>query len=598
MPHATDIEIVAEIANAHQGDPAQAALLAERALAQGADAVKFQVYFADELLVRAHPRYEHFRQQAFSEDEYDALIRRFATAGARVYCDVFGERALRVAEAAGAHGFKIHSTDIANDPLVTAVGATGRRALLSTGGTTAPEIARALGLLLRAPASAARPMLLHGYQAFPTAVEDSALRRLGWLRDEFGGMADVGYMDHVEGSSPFATILPAMAIAAGARMIEKHVTLRREDKGVDWYSSINVDDLGAFIGTMRLAARAVNGEGFFSPSEKTYRARFKKHWVARAPLRKGAVLRQEDLVMKQVPESAGDPVPLARLVGRPLLRDLAEEEEVLRKDVAATVWACVVARSRSSRLPGKALLEIAGKPALLHLLDRLKRARLIDRIVLCTTVEPEDDQIAALAERAGVGLHRGPTDDVLARIVQAFEGSPVDIVLRVTGDDILVDPFYADKAIRQHIERNAAYTDAKQLPSGTEVEVFDADLLRGLHLAGRDTGGTEYLTTYITDNADHFPCQSLEVPPEHALDWRLTLDTPEDLAVIAPLIEEMTAAGKGDKYSLDDLRAFYEARPELLEKNRTVRGRGTPPEVETRMIWSRITGDVIGEPRS
>ena len=99
------VEIIAEIANAHQGDPRMAATLAERAFAAGADAVKFQVYFADELLVERHPRFAHFRDQAFDVETWAEVIPAAVEQGP-VYCDVFGPRALATALELGAAGVK------------------------------------------------------------------------------------------------------------------------------------------------------------------------------------------------------------------------------------------------------------------------------------------------------------------------------------------------------------------------------------------------------------------------------------------------------------------------------------------------------------
>ena len=112
------VEIIAEVANAHQGDPDQAILIAEAALKAGADAVKFQVYSAEELLVRSHPRYEHFSRQAFSQAVWTDLLAHFVCRKEKVYCDVFGLDALGIAQEAEVDGIKIHSSDLSNHHLL------------------------------------------------------------------------------------------------------------------------------------------------------------------------------------------------------------------------------------------------------------------------------------------------------------------------------------------------------------------------------------------------------------------------------------------------------------------------------------------------
>jgi len=581
------VEIIAEIANAHQGDPRTAAALAERAFAAGADAVKFQIYYADELLVERHPRFAHFSDQAFDAETWAELIPAVTEKGP-VYCDVFGPRALATALAHGTAGVKVHSSDTGNMTLLHQVADTGCRAFLSAGGTTARELHRAIDVFAE---RGFRPVLLHGFQSYPTQVEASNLARLAWLGETFGNVADIGYADHVAGDDPFAHILPAMALGYGIRVIEKHVTCDRSAQGVDYYSSIDVETLSTFIETMRQAESAIGDvSGHFVSSERTYRDSIKKHFVAASDLPAGHVLEAKDMDMKRVPDVTGDAVALEMLTGRALLRDVPIEHRLTRTDVACRVWALPVARSASSRLPGKALLDVAGMPALGHMFERLKRIEMIDRIVFCTTDLDEDDVLADLAQQYFIPCHRGPVDDVLARILGAMTDGDADVVLRVTGDDILIDRDYVARAVAHHLQTNAEYTDLKALPSGTEVEVFDADLLRDIGRMRSDGDGTEYLTNYVTENSDQFRIAQAPVDPRHVRDWRLTLDTSEDYVVICKLLEAMRAGGKALEYDMDDIVEFFEAHPEILEINAGVRQRQKPICVETRLDWDRLAG--------
>ena len=581
------IEIVAEVANAHQGNPNTALKIASLAADAGADAVKFQLYSGPELLVRSHPRFEHFTKQAFSEADWAQIFEPLSKRSVKIYADVFGLEAMRIAVGASIAGVKIHSSDLANVPLLEAAADWGGSILLATGGSTAREINAALDIFAGA---AIRPVLLHGFQAYPTAVEDSEMNRLLWLKTTYGERADIGYMDHVSGDDSYATTLPAMAIAMGARMIEKHVTLERTAEGIDYYSSIDVpDDFARFVLDMRRAEDALgHAEPSFSDSENHYRVTVKKHWVATRALTKGHVLATDDLVMKRVHEQDPDPVEMDKLLGRALLQDVAEETPLTRAHVSNSVWALIVARFASSRLPGKALIDIAGGPALGHLFERLKQAASVDRIVFCTTTADEDDSLVDLAAAHEIDCYRGPVKDVLGRMLGAIEGQPADLVLRVTGDDILVDPDYVDRAVAHHLATNAEYTDLKALPSGTEVEVFDADLLRTIWTAARDREGTEYLTTYVIEHRDQFRVAYAPVEPQHAHDWRLTLDTPEDLTVVSGLLEAMRGKGKALNYRLDDIVAYFEKNPDALKANADVRQRQTPIEVDVGLNWAGV----------
>ncbi len=578
------IEVIAEVANAHQGDPAQAERLALASLEAGADAVKFQIYFAEELLTRAHARFAHFQKQSFSPETWSRLLTTVQRSG-RVYCDVFGLKALEVASAAGVAGYKVHSSDLGNTPLLEAIAHQRKPVLVAVGGSTVQEISRAVTTLAR---GGVRPVLLHGFQAYPTAVQDTRLERLGWLREMFADTCSIGYSDHVDGADPFAKVLPLVAIGMGASVIEKHVTLDRAARGVDYYSSLEPQALREFIGWVRQAETAVGSNPEeFAPSERTYRRQVKKHWVAARPIRNGETLRAEDLIMKRAEGEAEVP-EIEQLLGRPVVRDLAEDTVVSRADVANQVWALVVARMKSCRLPNKALVDVAGMPALAHLLERLKQSERVNRIVLCTTTEPEDAAIEALGAKSGVPVFRGANDDVLRRMIGAMAGANVDLALRVTGDDILADPEYVDRAIDHHLRMNMQYTDMKALPSGTEVEVFDAALLRTLGEAAKDSSGTEYLTTYVVRHRDQLRTSSGPVDERHRHNWRLTLDTDEDLEVIRALLEAMRSQGKALTYRLEDIVAYFESHPAVLDRNATVRQRQTPPNVCSDLDWKRM----------
>lgn len=591
----SSIEIIAEVANAHQGDAEIAKKIALAGVDAGADAVKFQVYFADELLVRAHPRFDHFDKQSFEPKIWPDLIGALKDRGARVLCDVFGVQALDVADASGADGFKIHTSDLSNVPLLEKAAATGKPVYLSTGGSRAFEIASALAVLGRG--GDLRRVLMHGYQSFPTPVGDACLTRLDWLLEQFGDGCDIGYQDHVDGDDPFAVHLPLMAVARGARVIEKHMTLDRAAKGVDYYSSLNPDEFKRFVDAVRTAETAIGTDPLvFAETEKSYRRGMKKFWVTVNDLPAGHVLGEADLAAKRVASDAGPPdsIERSKLVGKALMHAVPAETPLCRADVNQSVWAIVVARMASSRMPGKAMAEVNGQPTVLHLLERLKLADTLDRIVLCTTTLDEDDAIADLAERAGVACHRGPVEDVLGRMLGAVDRENVDVVVRITGDDILVDPVYLDAAVRHHLSENAEHTEVHDLPSGTESEIFDADVLKRIHAHAADPDGTEYLTWYVTRNGDQFRRATLAVDPHHARDWRLTIDTPEDHTVVSHLLAAMADQGKALTYGLDDICAFFEMNPDLLKINEQRSKRSRAAEVDTGLDWGGLVPPTTG----
>jgi spore coat polysaccharide biosynthesis protein SpsF len=157
--------------------------------------------------------------------------------------------------------------------------------------------------------------------------------------------------------------------------------------------------------------------------------------------------------------------------------------------------------------------------------------------ILCTSTEPENDELVALAQKEGIEVVRADEKNVLERLLLAIEKYQLDYVLRVTGDDILLDPYYAEKAIEHCTKNNYDYISCKDLPGGVECEVFSADALRLINRFAVDLSYTEYLTYYI--DSPIFHCGNLPVPPEHQRNFSLTLDTEQDFKNLTRVIEKM-----------------------------------------------------------
>ena len=189
-----------------------------------------------------------------------------------------------------------------------------------------------------------------------------------------------------------------------------------------------------------------------------------------------------------------------------------------------------------------------------------------------------------------MSIYRGSVEDVLSRMMVAIDDNQDhNIVLRITGDDLMIDSQYLEKTINHHIEKNAHYTDAKGLPSGTEVEVFDSYILKLIHELSKDTSGSEYLTNYITNNIDQFETASLPISDKHNIKYRLTLDTKEDYQVIKLLLENMKEIGKEYDYTMDDIFNYFEKNPEVLDINRPINQKSTPISVNTEINWKNFT---------
>jgi spore coat polysaccharide biosynthesis protein SpsF len=205
------------------------------------------------------------------------------------------------------------------------------------------------------------------------------------------------------------------------------------------------------------------------------------------------------------------------------------------------IIAILQARFSSSRLPGKVLKPILGKPMLELQIERIKRARLIDRLIVATSNLGDDDPIDDLCTRIGTECFRGNLEDVLDRFYQAVKlSSPLHIV-RLTGDCPLCDPLLIDRLIEFHLSEDYDYssnTDIPTYPDGLDVEVFKFGCLKIAHEEGVLPSQREHVTPFIHQQPDRFKLGSYHSKIDRShLRW--TVDEQLDLELITKIYESL-----------------------------------------------------------
>jgi spore coat polysaccharide biosynthesis protein SpsF len=201
----------------------------------------------------------------------------------------------------------------------------------------------------------------------------------------------------------------------------------------------------------------------------------------------------------------------------------------------------VQARMSSTRLPGKSLADVGGRPMVLLLLDRLARSRGASDVVLATSTDAADDPLADAGAADGVRVHRGPRDDVLRRFAGAI-GDHDGPVVRLTGDCPFTDPAIVDATIALFsAEPGCAYAnnvDPRTYPDGLDVEVVDAGVLRELDAAAVDPADREHVTALIRRQPERYRTETLTNDEDlGALRW--TVDYPEDLEFVRAVAERL-----------------------------------------------------------
>lgn len=178
------------------------------------------------------------------------------------------------------------------------------------------------------------------------------------------------------------------------------------------------------------------------------------------------------------------------------------------------VVAIIQARMTSTRLPGKVLADIHGKPMLERMLDRVRRARSLDEIIVATTVNATDDPVVELGRRLGVRVFRGDEADVLGRYRAAAREASADVVVRLTADCPMIDPAVVDQAVAMFLEGDWDYLSNSRVrtyPDGLDVEVFTRDALERAAREARHPQLREHVTLYINGRYKDLPCGTFRV---------------------------------------------------------------------------------------
>jgi spore coat polysaccharide biosynthesis protein SpsF len=234
--------------------------------------------------------------------------------------------------------------------------------------------------------------------------------------------------------------------------------------------------------------------------------------------------------------------------------------------------AIIQARMSSERLPGKVLKPLSGKPVLAHVIGRLRRAQLLDAVMVATSDGADDDPVAALAKAENCPVYRGSLNDVLARFAGAAEAANADVVVRVTADCPLISPEVVDAMLglyrRSNDTKPCVVTNARvrTFPRGLDAEVFARAALDKANRDAQAPHQREHVTPYLYEHPELFAILDY-TQPRNAAQARWTLDTAEDYRMLSAFF---ALIADSERATIDDLLAVWDAHPELHAINADV----------------------------
>ncbi len=246
--------------------------------------------------------------------------------------------------------------------------------------------------------------------------------------------------------------------------------------------------------------------------------------------------------------------------------------------------AIIQARMNSSRLPGKVLREIAGKPMLGWVVDRSRNAEHLDAVTVATTIDSSDDPVEEYCNAYSIPVYRGDQFDVLDRYYQAARKFGANVIVRITADCPLIDPDVIDQTLEQFFETGVDFAAnrlpppfTRTYPIGLDTEICTFSELERAWKEAVEPYEREHVMPYLYDVKGRFRTLLVNYPVDYG-SVRLTVDTPEDLEFIQQIIKRLNSK---NEFNWLDVLALLEREPELALINSGVQHK-TMNDVDTR----------------
>ena len=237
------------------------------------------------------------------------------------------------------------------------------------------------------------------------------------------------------------------------------------------------------------------------------------------------------------------------------------------------IVATIEARMNSSRLPGKVLLKAKDKSMLEILVERLKQVKSIDDIIVATTINPKDNEIAYLCENIGLKFYRGSEIDVMGRVIGAAKSVKGDLIVEITADCPLIDPNIIEQIINIYNANSVDYVGnakVRSYPDGMDAQVFSLKTLESSYRMTSNKDDREHVTLHIRNNPKIFSQINVVASPDiYYPELGLTLDEWDDYLLIKKIIENFYDENKFLKYS--DIIKFLNNNPYLYFLNKHVK---------------------------
>ncbi len=296
------VYIICEIASAHCGNIKKLKKLIKCADETGADFVKLQIFSYLGLVAEENKAFVDLKKIEIDKNKWLEIIEYTSKFQIKLIIEPFDRESFElIKDNPSVDAYKIPTSDISDLDFVKKIKEQNKLVFAAIGGSKLYEIDNLFNIFEKNKKE--QLVLMHGIQNFPTKIKDTSLNKIQELKNRY--KARIGYADHIDGEdSKIALIVPAMAIAAGATIIEKHICLNRSKKEYDYYSSLNPDEFCTFVQNIRELEDALGNKdlNYLSENELLYRNKMKKFAVLNYNANQGNSLNDTDIVYRRTSE--------------------------------------------------------------------------------------------------------------------------------------------------------------------------------------------------------------------------------------------------------------------------------------------------------
>ncbi len=452
------MKIIAESASNHSGQLEYLVKMADASKNSGADYFTIQILNPASFCSEDYERYDVVAEIAFSFDQWTKLLTHCNKIGLEVIPCPLDIDSLNFCIEKGFKLIKVHATDIVNVPFLKEIMKNDLKVILETQCATYQDIKLALSVI-----GSQIDAIIHGYSNYPTEIEDQRLNALDYIRKEFD--CDVGFADHTLDTSE----IPLMTLAKGAKYLEKHITLSRNDRHYDWQVSLYPEEFASMVSNIRHYEKALGAElKHPDPKESGFRGVLYKKVI-------GGNLKKE---LKRADH------------GMDYLTELINSFSKDRLGVG------IIARLKSQRLKQKVLLPLLNGSLIQNLYQRIGTSEKISEIAVITSYLPEDEPLVKHCEENNLKVFLGHPVSVIDRMLSFILENRLGMICRVTGDNPFSDPLILDHMADLMIKEDLDYIKVNNVPIGVGIELYSSSYLWRMYLKMENPLSSEYLSWF------------------------------------------------------------------------------------------------------